>query len=1233
LFLSLPTLLSSSCPFGSHSYTFADEFSEAISERHSELSIPLLASQFIAFVLYLLTGWQHHQSVDGAKLFSSEKSKSIRLFNYMVTNGVPLIDCHDIVDEHDEKCFHFKKNDVEINKADEKKDDENTSEELLPTGQEEEGEETNSPNGSPLKEGNEEENLILKTKRRFKEEYIQRKAVRDDIIEKIYHREEKIENICHTISKGSFEIFFVTKYDLAVSRYRVYPVLGLSYEDNHEPSYDNIQKIRFLLQWKRENPIEIIPNVNDPIILGKGRLSVPEFQVPFPLASPISYLWHNVTELIDENAFLTALFTNIDTPYNTDPVNRHWNSLNPEPVAIDPKAAKEKQKTAKDPKSTLAVNPADDGMFIDSGSFPITFLKVDPSLLFDAMEPALREPSSEIQVIGDETDLAGKEKENDKEIQDALKDQSEELNMIHSESSHSDHPDSSNNHPTSHHDDHPVKFLNNSHHPSLSIKLILTLVADMTSDVNTADSPEGKSRANSMSLDAGKSPSAPNVGAMSANMRGSMIWDQVALLQNKIHPSDTSIILQEIRFDDQLPLMFVMKMKDTAHLPILSKAFTIPSERITSKEPILFWVRIFTKCSIHLNISSNVTIQADLAEKIWKDSLGFSTIVAEGDSDVTIQDSEQFLFRLPIQIKAAAASSLSTSHSSTGSRAHSAPAKITSHSHTPVPTTGNEEVKEGNPSDHPAVFPFDPHLAPQNEGEITRPIATPSLANSPKILIFLFVKELAIEKLLKLLLVNMNKHNCDVDILHISHPLGQVIPLCVDINHLNNLVGYIQSKTEDLQIPKFHWKLLVLSKDHLTYDLEQPSILNGFSLSQRFSGKYISNSSLRIFRDIYSIEKTSFPIAFKLMITSFQQKLNPLASTIPPPSEEEKASVIIPFEETKEDFSCPIHYVLRLYKKSDLSLVAEYGVQNTLHCYSLDLSLFVSENDDSLAGNGSATDLKGGKPPAGKAPAPAAAAAGKGGKGVVPVAVDAIDVIFECTLDLDTMIENYGPLATCKAWKSVFPHVFDEFFPSFPEESNDAIAYYSEILSLQKSFLALKPPETPLLSWKLDILAGKVSNVSHDISLLQSRVDLKKSWESSDASGNRIEKALASAAYVKEREELKRKSRPVSSTLPTAASINENNENASLNVAINPNTNAKTVTTLTGDSAASNVYTGTQGSIEMTSSMVESLSQALALDADEVKNRFSTLHKVAKVRSLFSIFLDSLLFMFLLLLD
>jgi hypothetical protein len=409
-------------------------------------------------------------------------------------------------------------------------------------------------------------------------------------------------------------------------------------------------------------------------------------------------------------------------------------------------------------------------------------------------------------------------------------------------------------------------LINNDHASSTtkkwSIKLVVTIIADMTNDVKTDST----------------SPNSPEATfRMNSNTRAS--WDESCLPQNKILPSDTMLVLQEVRNDDHEPLMFVMQLKDTAHLPMVSKPFSIPFDRLSSKGPLVFWLRLFTKSSVYVNISSNVKVHTDLAEKIWRDSLGYHAVVREGDAGVTVDDTEQLLFRVPLDFEVK--------------------------ENTAAPVEGESSSDKGD-------------VDGLNKDGLVSSRSDQSLV--PRVIVYLFVSDPAIERLLHVLLVTTRKSDQSADMMEIPNPLGLIIPITSLQGFINNLVAFTVPPKE-AQIPKFHWKLVLLSKEAL---LEPQKPVLEYPISQRYAGKYIANNKLRLFRDVYSVEKSSFPLALKLSVNNM--------------------------DETNLSHNA---IILRAFKKSDGNLIAEFDA-NDINKFSLLLfekTLGYSDNLENFLNN------------------------------------------------------------------------------------------------------------------------------------------------------------------------------------------------------------------------------------------------------------------------------------------
>lgn len=112
---------------------------------------------------------------------------------------------------------------------------------------------------------------------------------------------------------------------------------------------------------------------------------------------------------------------------------------------------------------------------------------------------------------------------------------------------------------------------------------------------------------------------------------------------------DSVLVIQEIRTDSLEPLvMRVQLAKEDLCFPINRVTFNIPLQRLP-QEPVLFWVRLFTKSSVFFSFHAPVPIEVMDAKTTWQSTGG---VVWELTSTTlpTYAKSEQLLFRIPLQL-------------------------------------------------------------------------------------------------------------------------------------------------------------------------------------------------------------------------------------------------------------------------------------------------------------------------------------------------------------------------------------------------------------------------------------------------------------------------------------------------------------------------------------------------------------------------------------------------------
>lgn len=114
-------------------------------------------------------------------------------------------------------------------------------------------------------------------------------------------------------------------------------------------------------------------------------------------------------------------------------------------------------------------------------------------------------------------------------------------------------------------------------------------------------------------------------------------------------PDDAVLVLQEIRTDSEDPLvMRVQLAKEDLSYPINRVTFNIPWQRMP-RDPVLFWVRLFTKASVYMSFHSPAPLEVMETKQIWQNTGGHVWELS-GTTLPTYANMEQLLFRIPIQL-------------------------------------------------------------------------------------------------------------------------------------------------------------------------------------------------------------------------------------------------------------------------------------------------------------------------------------------------------------------------------------------------------------------------------------------------------------------------------------------------------------------------------------------------------------------------------------------------------
>lgn len=883
---------------------------------------------------------------------------------------------------------------------------------------------------------------------------------------------------------------------------------------------------------------------------------------PLPLTTPLEYEWITIQQLVDLNAFLVGMDTKMLTPFDTT-FTSPWVPLSSLPVSGGPPrtatASGEKDKGKEKPKGkdakAVVETPVVEEFFADPGTLPVTLLRLDTSEFYvektEEQQQSFKAPQmarqiSSLSVSGKLLPLKPEIRQKLRkgalsETEATLKDeQAEVTKSIRNISIDEDDDDSVG------FEDSPVRkrLMPVADFLHFTVMIHADVVLEYKDELSNA--PPG--------------------------MQPPLAEDEALLAPRKpkrMLPSDITLVLQEVRTDKVDPLMFVMEMKDFAYLPVVSKSFAISTKRLPQdrSQPLVFWMRLFSRSSVYMQISSEVGVAVGPAEQIWA-GIGKSVFFKEGYSEATRNQTQQLVFRLPLVCDR--------------------PAK-----------------KSPDGTEEPATALSSPSRRERVATGMT----------------FLHVTDRSIDRFVSLGLLPVDRSKALVPL---PRTQGNVVEFSTNPDDATVLLGRtFPSALFDKKahsVPAFSWKLLVLSDDPIR---EPVKPINEEMVTQRYTGKFIANNKNALFRDIYTIDKLSFPLAFRLTTSHSRPVTGSLLHQEHNKTTEHNAFAGMASEGARKALRSALTIkgkrkevciVVRLYRAADMKLVAEYRGRESVICYLQSLEQFLPDGEtfDVAAAVAAAAEAKanaGGK--GAKAPPKPAKGA------TVPTTSDNVDVLVECTLDEEVMLIG-------EDWQSRYPHVYDGLYPDVslsaaaaaseahdalaspsPEkggkkgevEAEDPVAKNIQVIQAQQKCLGVAPPSDILIKWQLDVMAGKVVNISHDIRALEKEIAMKNSWE--EGSAGRSDKSAAALRYYQERRAAMKKQLEDANLSNTPTE--EQKESA---------LPAAEATVTSTPAASEDKYASVH---HLTPVMVESLVTALGADVDLAKRRYTVLNNIPKV--------------------
>jgi hypothetical protein len=428
---------------------------------------------------------------------------------------------------------------------------------------------------------------------------------------------------------------------------------------------------------------------------------------------------------------------------------------------------------------------------------------------------------------------------------------------------------------------------------------------------------------------------------------------------------DIVVVLQELRDDEEEPLVMRLELPSKAVLPITRATFHIPSDRLphpssSNDGKFIFWIRFLSKSSSYLTFRSSVALTigegADIYQRMNSQPASKRHVITKEGmlTSNTRAGFEKILFRMPLRLN----------------------------------------------SSTPSILEDESHQEP-------------SPVEDTHITVFLHVSNPIIAKFISLVVLYP-----DSDRESYSLPRLNGDSFILPGGQLSNSSCILLARVfADVNIPPFKWNLSLVSSNplvdvsslpkiagapgHLGNGSRSVTLAKGSSISAAghtnggssdckvFSGCYAPNNKLCIFRDVYSVEQTSFPFAFKLSLSKL----------------DDESSGHCLFEN--------VAITVNLYRKQDRQLIESFQGLSIIQAYNIEAAAYQSikkaDTAPSAHGNHSSKAL----------------------------ALEAMEIIAECVVDEHHMIVPDN-------WRASIPYSFQTAGES---SSQELFAWRMEILS------------------------------------------------------------------------------------------------------------------------------------------------------------------------------------------
>mmetsp|Transcript_20842 Transcript_20842/g.29973 ORF Transcript_20842/g.29973 Transcript_20842/m.29973 type:complete len:1324 (+) Transcript_20842:101-4072(+) len=321
---------------------------------------------------------------------------------------------------------------------------------------------------------------------------------------------------------------------------------------------------------------------------------------------------------------------------------------------------------------------------------------------------------------------------------------------------------------------------------------------------------------------------------------------------------------------------------------------------------------------------------------------------------------------------------------------------------------------------------------------------------------FVHTSDRAIYNTLSLVAIDDETHN------------NKVLPLvnenCFQLHNSRcvTVVGRCYHST--MNVPEFSWKAYALTRRPLVAPEEIIPYMIPEPPGQRFTGEYAANNKLCIFKDVISADTNDFPLAFRISTHRIEDV------------DDNDDNVRLINDSSPCDVNEHLWFTARMYRKSDRQLVGEYNARSILQLYMIDKTRFL----DVAVAEGEQKTEKSTKSKADK----------KSGKASDS---DVLEFILELIVDENRM---HVP----DEWRSRYPFQFRRSNTSSELGNMDGRSVYGAGLS-----------NKALFKWQLDVLAGKIVKMQHDLYNLERYTAMKNKWD--EVSSGRRSRAQAAKTF------------------------------------------------------------------------------------------------------------------------